>query len=260
MLGIADSLSINMSLPDFLEFATQLNVGIVEIKMDQPHLLSTLSNFKQQIAIRDIIQSFDLVYFVHAPYIDTNLASMNSMVKKASEKTVLESIMFAAKIEARLVVTHVGRLSRDYQQEMVSKALRNVVPCLRSMTSIAKDYGLTFTVENDHKSDDRHLVGLPEQLRFLIKEVGCQLTLDIGHANTFGDLKAFITTLAEHTASIHLHDNKGERDTHLSLGNGQITFPAVMADLRKLKYNEPFILEVHSSAGLRESLTLLRKL
>jgi sugar phosphate isomerase/epimerase len=41
-------------------------------------------------------------------------------------------------------------------------------------------------------------------LRFLLKEVGCKLTLDIGHANTFGDLKAFITTLAEYTASIHL--------------------------------------------------------
>ncbi|MCK5631647.1 sugar phosphate isomerase/epimerase [Candidatus Bathyarchaeota archaeon] len=259
-MGIADSLSLNMSLRDFLEFASQLNVGIAEIKMDQPHLLSTLSNFKQQIAIRDIIQSFDLIYFVHAPYIDTNLASMNSTVKKASEKTVLESIIFAAKVEAQLVITHIGRLSRDYQQEMVSKALRNVVPCLRSMTSIAKDYGLTFTIENDHKSDDRHLAGLPEQLEFLIKEVGCHLTLDIGHANTFGDPKAFITTLAEHTVNIHLHDNKGERDTHLSLGKGQITFPAVIADLRKLKYSEPFILEVHSSAGLRESLTLLRKL
>ena len=259
MLGIADSLSLHMPLPDVLEFATQMKVGIVELKMDQPHLLCTLSNFKQQNAIQDVVQSFDLTYFIHAPYIDTNLASMNSSIKKASEKAALESIMFAAKIEAQLVVTHVGRLSRDYQQEMVSKALRNVVPCLRSMTSIAKDYGLTFTIENDHKSDDRHLAGLPEQLEFLIKEVGCHLTLDIGHANTFGDPKAFITTLAEHTVNIHLHDNKGERDTHLSLGKGQITFPAVIADLRKLKYNEPFILEVHSSAGLRESLTLLRK-
>jgi len=60
MLGIADSISLNVSLPDFLEFATQLKVGIVEIKMDQPHLLSALSNVKKQNAIQDVIQSFDL--------------------------------------------------------------------------------------------------------------------------------------------------------------------------------------------------------
>jgi len=259
MLGIADSICLNMSFPDFLDFATQLKVNVVEIKMDQPHSLSALSNLKQQISTLDIIHTYDLRYFVHAPYIDINLASVNPTIQKASQKIIQESIMYAVRIGAKLLVTHVGRLSRDYPKQLVSKSLKTVVPYLRDLTNIAKDHGLTFTIENDHQSGDRPLAGFPGQLKFLLKEIGCKLTLDVGHANTFGDPRAFVSTLAEYIANIHLHDNKGKRDAHLSLGKGHIAFPAVISDLRKFRYNEPFILEVHSLPGLRESVMSLRK-
>ena len=54
-------------------------------------------------------------------------------------------------------------------------------------------------------------------------------------------------------------DNNGEQDTHLSLGKGNINFSTVLASLRKIEYKGPLIVEVHSSAGLKESVTLLRR-
>ncbi len=259
MLGIADSICLDMAFSDFLDFATQLKVDVVEIKMDQPYLLSALSNLKQQILTLDIIHSYDLRYFVHAPYIDINLASVNPTVRKASQKVIQESIMYAVRIGAKLIVTHVGRLSRDYPKQIVSKSLKTVVPYLRDLTKIAEDSGLTFTIENDHQSDDRHLAGLPRQLKFLLKEVGCKLTLDVGHANTLGDPRTFVSTLAEYIANVHLHDNKGKRDAHLSLGKGHIAFPTILSDLRELRYNAAFILEVHSLPGLKESMMFLSR-
>ena len=75
---------------------------------------------------------------------------------------------------------------------------------------------------------------------------------------TLTKIETFIDTLAEHIVNVHLHDNNGEQDTHLSLGKGNINFSAVLANLRKIEYKGPLIVEVHSSLGLKESVTLLR--
>lgn len=258
MLGASNSTCLNMSLIDFLGFATQLKVRFVEIKMDEPYLLSALSKTKDRESIKDIVKSFNFKYSVHAPYIDINLASVNPTLRKASEKTILKSIAFAADIDAKMVVSHVGRLSRDYPKQMITQSLKNVIPCLRKLTNASKNYGIIFTIENDHRSNDQILAGYPEQLMFLIQEAGCKFTLDVGHANTLTKIETFIDKLAEHIVNLHLHDNDGKQDTHLSLGKGNINFLAVLASLRKAGYNGPLIVEVHSSTGLKESVMLLR--
>jgi sugar phosphate isomerase/epimerase len=258
-LGVANSVSLNMPFTDFLDFATELEVELVEIKMDEPYLLSALSQTEYRKTIQDIVKSFDFKYSVHAPYIDVNLCSINPTLREASEKAISKSIVFAADIDSRLVVSHVGRLSRDYPQKIITQSLKNATQCLRSLTNASKNYGIVFAIENDHKSNDQILAGYPEQLMFLIEETGCTFTLDVGHANTLTKIETFIETLAEHIVNIHLHDNNGKQDTHLSLGKGNIDFSAVLANLRKIEYKGPLIAEVHSSSGLRESITLLRR-
>jgi sugar phosphate isomerase/epimerase len=257
MLGVSNSIGLNMSLSDFLDFATQLKVKFVELKMDDPYLLSALFKTKRRKAINDIIESFSLKHCLHAPYIDINLGSMNQTIRKASEKTMLKSIAFAADINAEMVVSHVGRLSRDYPEKMISQSLKNAIRCLRKLTKASKNHGIVFTIENDHRSNDQILAGYPEQLRLLIKKAECKFTLDVGHANTLTRIENFIDTLAEHIVNVHLHDNNGEQDTHLSLGKGNINFSAVLANLRKIEYKGPLTVEVHSFSGLKESVTLL---
>lgn len=257
ILGVSNSIGLNMSLSDFLDFATQLKVKFVELKMDDPYLLSALFKTKRRKAINDIIESFSLKHCLHVPYIDINLGSMNQTIRKASEKTMLKSIEFAADIDAKMVVSHVGRLSRDYPEKMISQSLKNAIRCLRKLTKACKNYGIVFTIENDHRSNDQILAGYPEQLMLLIKKAECKFTLDVGHANTLTVIENFIDTLAEHIVNVHLHDNNGEQDTHLSLGKGNINFSPVLANLRKIEYKGPLTVEVHSSSGLKESVTLL---
>jgi len=141
---------------------------------------------------------------------------------------------------------------------MITQSLKNAIPCLRNLTKASKNHGIVFTIENDHRSNDQILAGYPEQLMQLIQEAECKFTFDVGHANTLTRIENFMATLAEHTVNVHLHDNDGEQDTHLSLGKGNINFSAVLANLRKIEYNGPLIVEVHSSSGLKESVTLLR--
>lgn len=254
MLGVASSVGLDMSLANFLDFASQLKVRLVEVKMDEPHLISALFKAKHRKAVLDITASFDFRYLVHLPYIDVNLAGLNPTLRKASEKSMLKGIEFAADVDARLVVCHVGRLSRDFRNEMIARSFKNALSCLKNLTTASKNHGIVFTVENDHMSNDHILAGFPEELLVLVEEAGCQLTLDVGHANTVTKIENFMDTLARHIVNIHLHDNNGEQDEHLSLGKGSMDFSAVMGNLRRIRYSGPLIVEVHSIAGLRESV------
>jgi len=259
ILGIADYLSLEGPLEDFLNFAAKLGVRVLELKSDRLELLSALSKTDNVLDIKNFSNSYDFKYFVHAPSIDTNLASVNPLHRRASKKTILKAVIFAAELDAELLVSHVGRLSRDYPQKLVRKAMKNAIDSLRRINQVSNDLGIVFTVENDHKSNDYVLAGYPEQINFLIENVGCKLTFDIGHANTIGKIEDFTKLLDKFIVNVHLHDNNGREDEHLPIGKGSIDFVGVFKRMKGWKSQKPLIIECHSFEGLKESIDFMRQ-
>jgi sugar phosphate isomerase/epimerase len=259
ILGIADYPSLEGSIEDFLNFASKLKVHVLELKLDRFELLLDLSKTDKLLEIKNLSNSYDFKYFVHAPNIDMNLASVNPLLRRASKKTVLKVIVFAAELDAELLVSHVGRLSRDYPQKLFRKAMKNAVDSLRKINQISNDLGIIFTIENDHKSNDYVLAGYPEQINFLIENVGCKLTFDIGHANTIGKIEDFTKLLDKFIVNVHLHDNNGREDEHLPIGKGSIDFTGVFKRMKDWGSQKPLIIECHSFAGLKESIDFMRQ-
>jgi sugar phosphate isomerase/epimerase len=175
---------------------------------------------------------------------------------KASEEILLKTTRFAREVNAALVVTHVGRLSRDYPPSLVEKAFENAIARLRRVTNSSKSFGITFTIENDHKTSDHLIAGYPKQILALVREIDCKLTFDIGHANTLGKIEDFFDTLESYMVNIHLHDNNGADDQHLPLGKGRIQIVNVLERIEKSNF--PLTLECHSIQGLRKDYNLLR--
>ncbi len=259
ILGIADYPSLEGSLENFLNFASKLGVRIVELKLDRRELLSAISKTDKVLEIKNLSNTYGFKYLVHAPNIDTNLASVNPLLRRASKKAILEAVILAAKLDARLLVSHVGRLSRDYPQKLVKKAMRNATDSLRRINRVSNDLGMVFTIENDHKSNDYVLAGFPEQINSLIEDVECKLTFDIGHANTVGKIEDFTRLLDKFIVSVHFHDNNGREDEHLPIGKGSIDFTGVFQKIKDWKNQTPLIIECHSFAGLKESIDLMRQ-
>lgn len=228
ILGVADYPSLEGSLEDFLDFASKLKVRVLELKLDRLELLLFLSKTDKVLEIKNLSNSYDFKYFVHAPNIDINLASVNPLLRRASNKIILKAVIFAAELDAELLVSHVGRLSRDYARKLVRKAMKNATDSLRKINQLSNDLGIIFTIENDHKSNDYVLAGYPEQINFLIENVGCKLTFDIGHANTIGKIEDFTKLLDKFIVNVHLHDNNGREDEHLPIGKGSIDFMGVL--------------------------------
>lgn len=196
-LGLSNHPRFDISLEGFLNFASQLRAEHVELKLDCPFLLSALYNKDEIRGIKNLFASYSFKYFLHTPTIDINLASLNPGIGEVSEKITLEPVHFADKIDAELIVSHVGRLSRDHLENLSDLAFRNAVSRLKHLVHVSEDLGITFTIENDHKASDRILAGYPKQVYSLIRTLGCKLTFDVGHANTLEEIEGFLNSLGK---------------------------------------------------------------
>jgi sugar phosphate isomerase/epimerase len=89
----------------------------------------------------------------------------------------------------------------------------------------------------------------PEDLSII---EGTRFTLDVGHANLNQCLPGFLETKISH---MHIHDNNGKRDTHSAVGEGDISFPAVMAAMRR--EHATAVIEVKTLDGVMKSIRAL---
>ena len=83
---------------------------------------------------------------------------------------------------------------------------------------------------------------------------GLGIALDVGHANTCGSLNAFLT--CPEIIDVHLHDNKGMRDDHLAIGQGNVDFGPVLEMISARKITA--VLEHNSEMAVMESIKALR--
>jgi sugar phosphate isomerase/epimerase len=74
--------------------------------------------------------------------------------------------------------------------------------------------------------------------------------LDFKHANLDNCLPAFLETDFSH---MHLHDNNGRKDAHISVGEGNIDSLPLIAALQRI--GATAILEVKDFEGVLRSIT-----
>jgi len=127
--------------------------------------------------------------------------------------------------------------------------LDNWISSLQEIVSYAKDLDLQVMLENMPKSSSSiHSV---DEFKYILRNVpDLQVHLDIPHAFTSGGMKSildYIGTFNGKIAHIHWHDNNGEYDEHLPVGNGLIEHEKVVKALKKIGYERSITLEVFTS-------------
>lgn len=75
------------------------------------------------------------------------------------------------------------------------------------------------------------------------KDIGYPVVWDVGHANIQGSLDKDIESFADKIVEVHLHDNHGKQDEHLSIGDGQIDFLKVISKLKQADFNGLLMIE-----------------
>jgi sugar phosphate isomerase/epimerase len=149
----------------------------------------------------------------------------------------------AESIPMRNLIIHLGEREDGWSQ----RSIENAIDALEHLGAYAHPLGVRLLVENliSDATSPEHLL--------TILEMGHQsnvgVCLDLGHAHMTVGVAEAIATLGDRIASVHVHDNHGQKDEHLWPGDGTIDWPAAVAALKALAAAPATVLEIHQSFG-----------
>ncbi|HEV2215088.1 MAG TPA: TIM barrel protein, partial [Terracidiphilus sp.] len=111
--------------------------------------------------------------------------------------------------------------------------------------AFARPLGVRLVVENllNEATTPDHVVAILEGGH--LPNIG--VCLDLGHAHMSVGIGEAVTTVGDRIASVHAHDNHGQKDEHLWPGDGTINWTETATALRALAPPPAIVLEPHSS-------------
>ncbi len=203
----------------------------------------------------DISGSYDLEYSVHAPLSDINIGSLNPSLREASLNEVLLAIGCCRRMGIDLITVHPGFISPLGQLDRGS-VMRETRRSIREIDKAASENGVVAALENMPRMPISTCTE-PVELLSLLEGTSLGVCFDIGHAHTNGNIGDFVKHTS-HFANVHIHDNDGTSDQHLTIGEGKIDFEHVLSAMTS--YRRRYVIEARRVEGAPLSQARLRKL
>lgn len=201
----------------------------------------------------ELLPSYDLYYSVHAPICDINVACIYESIREASLKETIDTMKAANALDIDRITVHPG-LSSFSVHGIDDRYLECAKKSMKSLDEAAKEYNVTVAVENMPKMYF-FLCSKASDLENILEGTDLSVCFDIGHANTAGQIDAMIDTFGDRIANIHIHDNNGDQDSHLTIGEGSIDFDSVLSKLSF--YDRNYIIESKTYESALESHSVL---
>ncbi|OWT33799.1 sugar phosphate isomerase [Methanobrevibacter sp. 87.7] len=202
----------------------------------------------------NILNSFNLKYTIHSPIIDVNICSLNPSIRKASIGEIKHSIDLANSLDVDIVVVHPGKVPFLGQglEDKIDKLNRNAIS---EIGKYASDLGVNAVIENMPLIPGFTYTSL-EDITNLLEDLDMSMCLDIGHGNTVGyDAIEMYSPLVKH---IHVHDNLGDDDSHMSIGDGNVDFKTLLDTYESNNYDGIYMVEVNKIDSIKRSVKKLR--
>ncbi|MDI9633691.1 MAG: sugar phosphate isomerase/epimerase family protein [Methanolinea sp.] len=223
-----------------------------EIVADGSYRLDVPSNVRR---IDEAISSTHLGVTVHAPYADLNLATLNHPIWRESIRQVTCCIAQAAEWTDRVTV-HPGYVS-PVGKIMPDRVWAQQKEALREIGQVARDHGVVACLENMIGARE-FLCRDPGELLGMVDGIeGAGITIDIGHAHTVGLVREFLP-LVPRASHMHVHDNSGQSDEHLPVGEGTVDWELVGKTVAR-EYSGIVVVEGRGVAEGKRSLSAVRE-
>ena len=208
--------------------------------------------------VADALQRHGLTVTLHAPFVDLSAGSTDPAIRAVTRRRFEELLELVPVFRPRTVVAHAGY---DWQRyEYFRKTwLDHCTGFWSEMADRLNRAGCRLMLENVYEHGPGEILELFERLR----GHGVGLCLDCGHLTAFGraPLQEWLQVLGGFSGQLHLHDNGGEKDDHLAMGQGRIDFRPLFAYLEAHRSQPPVVtMEVHRPEDIWPSLEYLQTL
>ena len=245
-IGASTLAGIETTLEETLEFIENLGIDYAEL----------VHQFPSENIDADILESYNLKYSIHSPFMDVNIAALQDKSRLNSIKQIKDSIDLANKINAEAVVIHPGLAPFLANKYFLDKVYETANNSIKELGEYGRDLGVLATIEN-MPTFDGMLYNNMGDLHNLLTSLDMSMTLDIGHANHSGySPDQMIFDSIKH---IHIHDNFGDDDAHLALGEGSIELKYIVNSLEEKNYDGIYIIEVNDYDSIKKSYEYMKK-
>lgn len=194
---------------------------------------------------------------VHAPFFDLSLGAMEPLVRAVTVQRLTQALHAAASLGAHLMVVHPG-YDRWRYPNLAATWIDQAAETLLPLVARAAACDCRLALENIYEETPATLLALVEQL----DSPWFGHCFDIGHWRLFGTIAQadWLNAIAPRLLHLHLHDNHGQSDDHLPVGEGTIDFIPLMQLLPTLRQPPSLTLEAHNPSELKRSFDNLRNL
>jgi sugar phosphate isomerase/epimerase len=209
-----------------------------------------------QDELKELKSSYDIELAVHAPFSDLNIASLNVRIKEEVLAQVSEAIGIASALDMKMVTLHPGHKSPlgAYFPGKLREVHRE---SLLNLDAVGQEHGMTLALENMPKMWIS-LCAHSQEMRECIEGTDLKICFDVGHANITGDIEGFFE-MKDRIANLHVHDNHGDVDRHLVLGQGAIDIQGILKALAG--YKGLYVIEcMNLEEGMESKVVLERML
>ncbi|MBU0993804.1 MAG: sugar phosphate isomerase/epimerase [Proteobacteria bacterium] len=227
-----------------------------EIGLDYPALTGfSIDDFKR---VAQKFQERNLKITFHGPFMDISPGSRDKDIRAVAKKRFEQMLELVPVFNPVTVVCHAGYDRRHfswYREDW----LANSIDMWTWLSGRLSDEGSRLMLENVYEDG-------PEDIQVVFESLAAHdvgFCFDIGHQAAFGkaSVSSWLNTLGQYLGQLHLHDNCGDWDDHVAIGQGTINYQPLWDHLLTMKDRLPVItLEPHEEKDLWPSIVELEKL
>jgi sugar phosphate isomerase/epimerase len=235
---------------DEFKFLRENKFNHAELMCDHPFFAPINVTNKQIMTIKELANSYEIEMIMHAPFTHVNLGDTTKQFVEHGFKEMQAAMKVANKLEIQFMTIH-----GPYQGFVMDLVMKSYKQNFEKLLKIANTHEVLLGFENMPRGCD----SLPQELKhfiFAFREMlksryadNLKITYDVGHANTMGMPTKYLMGIVkefgrEVVHDLHIADNQGIYDDHISVGDGTIDFKEFMRFLRKLDYDKYFTIEL----------------
>ncbi len=190
---------------------------------------------------------------MHAPYIDIYPGSSDPMIRDVAKHRLNQAYDISIKLDIQHIVLH-----NNYRPQPEASVWSNWLKRSQEFWDIFfkdKSTATQFHIENARESEP----GMLTDVVSMINKSNVDINLDIGNAHRCSRIPVlkWIESLSTQIGYVHMHDNHGEEDERLSLGQGNLPMEDICHALLEYAPNAIWSIEAYGK-DRNESLIWLR--